>query len=95
MKSENPDKQYLKNERINLILKLLMAILFIAGAVVFSYPFVSDAVNNYYDQKSIARLQAENVQRNLEDLKRQKEELQKKNEQLLAEGKLNNIPGMG
>ena len=33
--------QRLKNERINLILKLLMAILFTTGAIIFSYPFLA------------------------------------------------------
>ena len=36
-----------KNERINLILKLLMAILFTTGAIIFSYPFLANAVNSY------------------------------------------------
>ncbi|MFS7330321.1 class C sortase, partial [Carnobacterium divergens] len=44
-----------KNERINLILKLLMAILFTTGAIIFSYPFLANAVNSYYDQKMMEK----------------------------------------
>lgn len=95
MKQATTEQQRLKNERINLILKFLMALLFLSGAIVFSYPFVSDAINNYYDQKAIEQLQEQTAKQNLEDLKRQKEELIAKNTQLLAEGKINNIPGMG
>lgn len=95
MKQSTTEQQRLKNERINLILKFLMALLFLAGAIVFSYPFVSDAINNYYDQKAIEQLQAQTAKQNLAELKRQKEELAEKNAQLLAEGKINNIPGMG
>ena len=48
--------QRLKNERINLILKLLMAILFTTGAIIFSYPFLANAVNSYYDPVSYTHL---------------------------------------
>lgn len=95
MKQEGKKNQQLKKERLNLILKLLMSILFITGAIVFSYPFVSDAINNYYDQKNIEKLQIETEKQNIEQLQKQREELERKNQELLAEGKLNNIPGMG
>ena len=34
-----------------------MAILFFAGAMVFSYPFVVDTINNFYDQRVIDNYQ--------------------------------------
>jgi sortase A len=52
-----------KDERINLILKLMMALLFILGVLVFSYPFVVDSINNYYDQKAIEKLHKENQEK--------------------------------
>lgn len=34
-----------------------MALLFFAGAMVFSYPFVVDTINNFYDQRVIDNYQ--------------------------------------
>ena len=95
MKQEGNQNKQLKKERMNLMLKLLMSILFITGAIVFSYPFVSDAINNYYDQKNLEKLQVETEKQNIVQLQKQKEELERANQKLLAEGKLSNIPGMG
>ncbi|KAF1301451.1 class C sortase [Candidatus Enterococcus willemsii] len=51
--------QQQKNERMNVCLKLLMAVLFLTGAAIFSYPFVADTINNYYDQKILEKLHRE------------------------------------
>ena len=85
----------MKREQMNVLLKVIMFTLFVSGAGIFAYPFISDAVNNYYDQKNLAQMQVETEQENINQLQKQKEELARKNEELLAEGKLNNIPGMG
>lgn len=95
MNQEKKKNSRLKNERINLILKLAMAFLFLTGAIIFSYPFVADTINNYYDQKNLEKMQVETEKQNVKQLQAQKEELRRKNQELLAEGKLNNIPGMG
>ncbi|MHC5267709.1 class C sortase [Enterococcus sp. LJL98] len=95
MPNKQNQSEKLKKERLNLMLKLLMSLLFLTGAIVFSYPFVSDAINNYYDQKNLEKLQIETEKQNIEQLKKQKAALEKENQALLAQGKLNNIPGMG
>ena len=95
MKAKKNTHSRLKDERINLILKIVMAGLFLTGAIIFSYPFVSDAINNYYDQIRIEEMQAKSDKQNKEQLQAQKAELEQKNQALLEEGKLNNIPGMG
>ncbi|MGO3372795.1 hypothetical protein [Pseudolactococcus laudensis] len=53
VKKQNSHQDRLKDEKVNLFLKSLMAFLFILGAIVFSYPFIADSVNNFYDQLSI------------------------------------------
>ena len=91
----NLRREKLKNERINLILKCLMILLFISGAIVFSYPFVADAINNFHDQLVIDNYQKEMQAANQ---KQQKEKLAKmtaENNKLLANNQLTNIPGMG
>ena len=52
-------REKLKNERINLLLKGVITFLFIAGAGVFSYPLVADAINNFHDQLVIDNYQNE------------------------------------
>lgn len=84
-----------KNERVNLFLKLLMALLFMTGAIIFSYPFVVDAINNYYDQKMIEELQEDNQERFLNERAERLAEMEKQNEELLANKQTTNIPGMG
>ena len=84
-----------RNERINLLLKLVMAILFMTGAVIFSYPFVVDAINNYYDQKMIERIQLENEERFLQEREERLAEMARQNEELLKNKQTTNIPGMG
>lgn len=84
-----------RNERINLLLKLVMAILFMTGAVIFSYPFVVDAINNYYDQKMIERIQLENEERFLQEREERLAEMARQNEELLKNKQTTNVPGMG
>ncbi|GGI64908.1 hypothetical protein GCM10011482_05620 [Enterococcus alcedinis] len=95
MASSKEKKPKMKKEQMNVLLKVVMFVLFVTGAAVFSYPFISDAINNYYDQKNLAALQVETEKQNIEQLQKQKEDLAAKNAELLAQGKLNNIPGMG
>lgn len=79
-----------KKNSIDFILKLAMAILFLAGAAVFSYPFVVDSLNNMIDQRRIAEYQTELQM----DQARQAEklaEIQEKNRERTE----NNVPGLG
>lgn len=60
----------IKKEQMNVLLKVIMFILFVSGASIFAYPFISDAVNNYYDQKNLAKMQVETEQENIEQLQK-------------------------
>ncbi|EME7112967.1 sortase [Enterococcus faecium] len=57
--------------QISLLLQLFMAVMFLAGAAVFTYPFLADALSNYLDQRRI-----ENYQKQLERDKEEKHEQQ-------------------
>lgn len=78
--------------QISLLLQLFMAVMFLAGAAVFTYPFLADALSNYLDQRRI-----ENYQKQLERDKEEKHEQQlavhEKKNQTLAHTSV--IPGMG
>ncbi|EOI44421.1 hypothetical protein UIY_02682, partial [Enterococcus faecium EnGen0317] len=84
-----------KNERINLILKLLMAILFTTGAIIFSYPFLANAVNSYYDQKMMEKNLAEMAATNTKEQAKRHQEMAEKNKELAESKNMTNIPGMG
>lgn len=84
-----------KDERINLILKLMMALLFILGVLVFSYPFVVDSINNYYDQKAIEKLHKENQEEFKTKKTERLEEMKELNKKLAENKNTQNIPGMG
>lgn len=84
-----------KNERINLILKLLMAILFTTGAIIFSYPFLANAVNSYYDQKMMEKNLVEMAATNTKEQAKRHQEMAEKNKELAESKNMTNIPGMG
>ena len=45
-----------------------MALLFFVGAMVFSYPFIVDTINNFYDQRVIDNYQTQkNVTSDISD----------------------------
>lgn len=88
-------RENLKNERINLLLKGLITFLFIAGAGVFSYPFVADAINNFHDQLVITNYQKELKTDSKAQQKKRLTVLQVENKKRLAESKLTDIPGIG
>ena len=82
-----------KDEKINLILKFAMVILFLVGAAVFSYPFVVDSLNNYIDQQRIEAYQKELQQKNKKDAEALKKKKTAENKEMAAKG--TSIPGMG
>lgn len=88
-------KQRNRLELVDLILKLGMITLFTVGALIFSYPFISDSINNYYDQKMMSsRLKSSNEAVKLENELRLKE-WELKNQEMLDEKYSKNIPGLG
>lgn len=65
-----------------------MAVMFLTGATIFTYPFFVDSLNNYLDQKRIAEFQQERFVK--EEQKQKLAELERKNQDTRT-----NIPGMG
>ena len=72
----------------------MMALLFMLGVIVFSYPFVVDTINNYYDQQMIEKLQVENQVKFQEAQASELAQMAQENEQLRTQKKLN-LPGIG
>ncbi|MFV0558568.1 MAG: class C sortase [Enterococcus sp.] len=81
-----------KDEKINLLLKLFMAVMFLAGAIIFIYPFVVDSLNNYLDQQRMSYYQEQMQEENAAQAKEMKQRLAKENAKI-KEGTA--IPGMG
>lgn len=79
-----------RDDKINLILKILMAAMFVTGFLIFVYPFAVDSINNYVDQYRMEKMQKENQEKN----QRQQEKLQKKMEAENAKNK-KQVPGLG
>ncbi|WP_228386033.1 MULTISPECIES: hypothetical protein [unclassified Lactococcus] len=48
-----------KNGKNSIVIKLIMLLLFVSGILVISYPFISNTVNNLYDQSVITNYQKE------------------------------------
>lgn len=95
IKKSIANQDRLKDEKVNLALKGLMAILFISGALVFSYPFIADAVNNFYDQLSINQYQKTMQDQYKSQEKKRLNEMKTSNEKLVKNNKMTNIPGIG
>lgn len=68
------------------LLDLLMLFLLLSGIGILAYPFVSDALNNYLDQKIISHYQQQAVKENEEVMAKIQENMTKKNQQLAKEG---------
>lgn len=79
-----------RDDKINLILKMLMALMFVTGFLIFVYPFAVDSINNYVDQYRMEKTQKENQEKN----KKQQEKLRKKMEVENAKRK-QQVPGLG
>lgn len=69
-----------------------MAVLFFMGALIFMYPFVVDAINNYADQKRIAYYLDESNKENQTKIKAEAKAREKANEALKTKI---NVPGIG
>lgn len=79
-----------RDDRINLMLKLLMAVMFLAGFLIFIYPFVVDSVNNFVDQRRMEQMQAEMTKTNRQQAKQRLAQMKKENEKNKTQ-----IPGAG
>lgn len=71
-----------KRDKIDLFLKLSIAIMFIAGFLIFMYPFVVDSINNYVDQQRLEEVQEKMEARSEADKKKRLEKLEKENKKL-------------
>lgn len=89
---ESLKNRWSKEEKMNVSLKLLMAVLFFMGALIFMYPFVVDAINNYADQKRIAYYLDESNKENQTKIKAEAKEREKANEALKTKV---SVPGVG
>lgn len=81
-----------EHKNLNFFLKLAMIALFVMGSLVFMYPFVVDAVNNYLDQQRIAEFHTKTMEANREELAKQKQKLMAEN---LKNSHAQQIPEMG
>ncbi|MGO2892015.1 class C sortase [Enterococcus devriesei] len=77
-----------KKNKLNLFLKLVMALMFLMGFFIFIYPFVVDAINNYVDQQRITKLQSSMHQRSEKKAQQRVAEMKKQNQKT-------QIPGAG
>lgn len=67
-----------------IVVRLLMILLFSAGALVACYPFYTDALNAFIAQQQLTNYRKESSQGREEELVRLKKEMEKKNEELLS-----------
>lgn len=79
-----------KRDKIDLFLKLSIAVMFIAGFLIFMYPFVVDSINNYVDQQRLEAVQEKMESRSESDKKKRLERLEIENKKLKTI-----IPGAG
>ena len=75
----------MKQKRGHQIVDRLMILLLLIGVGIFSYPFISDALNNYLDQQIIAHYQTEANQENAAAMAKLQAQIDK-NQQLAKEG---------
>lgn len=79
-----------KRDKIDLFLKLSIAVMFIAGFLIFMYPFVVDSINNYVDQQRLAEVEEKMEARSEKEKKERLAKLEKENKKLRTI-----IPGAG
>ncbi|WP_159722116.1 class C sortase [Enterococcus sp. CSURQ0835] len=79
-----------RDDKINLGLRLLMALLFMMGFLIFMYPFVVDSINNFIDQYRLAQVQQAMDKNHHEQAKKRVAQLKKENEKNKTQ-----IPGVG
>lgn len=73
------------------ILKIVMVSSFTLGALIFSYPFFSNVLNNFYDQIIIKEYTSEFNEMSALEKNKLAEEMMIKNEEILANNKFNSL----
>ena len=71
-----------KRDKIDLLLKLSIAVMFIVGFLIFMYPFVVDSINNYVDQQRLEEVQDKMEARSEAEKKKRLAKLEKENKKL-------------
>lgn len=75
-----------KNAKKQLISKVLMILVFLAGLLVMTYPFYINAVNNFIDEKRMETVQQQNQVQNQAQVRQTKAKMKKRNEELKKNG---------
>ncbi|MGO2637851.1 MAG: class C sortase [Enterococcus viikkiensis] len=75
-----------KGAKKQMISKILMIFVFLAGVLVMAYPFYSNAVNTFIDEKRMEEVQRRNQEQNKEQVRKTKEKMKKRNEELKKNG---------
>lgn len=78
-------KKKQREKKATICLKLMMAVTFLIGAAVFTYPFLANAISNYWDQQRIASYQQQIAKEKDATQKKILEEYQAKNQELVEE----------
>lgn len=78
-------KKKQREKKATICLKLMMAVTFFIGAAVFTYPFLANAISNYWDQQRIASYQQRIAKEKDATQKKTLEEYQAKNQELAEE----------
>lgn len=94
-RKQKKNSKSVKGNNGTLLFKVIMSVLFLSGLFTFSYPFLSDAINDFHDQITIEKYQKQYSSLTQYQKKQRKKEMEAKNEELLKNNKLTNIPGMG
>lgn len=79
-----------RGDKIDLVLKLSIAVMFITGFLIFMYPFVVDSINNFVDQRRLEEVQEKMAARSAAEKKERLKRLEKENKKLRTI-----IPGAG
>lgn len=75
-----------KNAKKQAVSKLFMLLIFLVGLLVMTYPFYSNALNDFVDQRRLEQVQEENRTQSKVLAEKSKEEMKKRNEELAANG---------
>ncbi|MBO0454729.1 sortase A [Enterococcus sp. AZ007] len=81
-----------RSAKQQMISKILMIVVFLAGVLVMMYPFYINAVNDFVDQKRLEEVQEKNKQQNKEEVRKAKERMKKRNEELKKNGLVPKAP---
>lgn len=81
-----------RSAKRQMISKIFMILVFLAGVLVMMYPFYINAVNDFVDQKRMEEVQEQNKRQNKEQVRKAKERMKKRNEELKKNGLVPKAP---